>query len=402
MLAAWCALAFLVVQAERPLASPATLTLEEAFVRADATNLTLHAARLRRTVSEAETGVAREPPNPEARVEFERETPKQAYGIALPIELGRKRARRIAVSQAALRTAQAEIDGTALETRVAVRRAYFGRLLAEQRLALLDDLLSLTARVREAARERFEAGSAPRLELLQAQLAALQAENDATVARADATGARGALNVLLALPPDARPVLTTPLDVPLDVTAANVLALADVGNADLLVLRRRVEEAHARIALAHALRAPEVMPEAAITRSAQPEFDTGWRAAVQMTIPLFTTHVAGVRVEEATLAQVEAEQAAARSRISAEVTAAVALADARRRQLARYRDEILPQAIEVERMAQDSYTLGQTGIAALLQALQATRDVRLRLLQAAADYHESLAALERAMGVPLP
>ena len=54
------------------------------------------------------------------------------------------------------------------------------------------------------------------------------------------------------------------------------------------------------------------------------------------------------------------------------------LVDAQRQQYLQYRDEILPQALEVERMAEDSYRLGQTGIAALLQALQATRDMRLR------------------------
>ena len=402
MFAALCALAFVVIQADRPAASPATLTLEEAFARADATNLVLRAARLRRSVSEAEAGVAREVPNPEARVEFERETPKQAYGIALPIELGGKRSRRIAASQAALRTTQAEIDGAALETRVAVRRAYFGRLLADERLALLHDLVSLTTRVREAARQRFEAGSAPRLELLQAQLADLQAQNDATVARADAAGARAALNLLVGFPLDAQPSLATPLDAGPRLLLADALLRADQRNADLVVLQRRVDEARARIALAHALRAPDLTPEAAITRDAEPEFTTGWRAAVAMTIPLFATHLAGVRVEEAALAQVEAEQAAARARIVAEVTAAATAADARREQLARYREEILPQAVEVERMAQDSYTLGQTGIASLLQALQATREARLRMLQAASDFQESLATLERAMGVPLP
>ena len=53
-------------------------------------------------------------------------------------------------------------------------------------------------------------------------------------------------------------------------------------------------------------------------------------------------------------------------------------------------------------MAEDSYRLGQTGIAAFLQALQATRDARLRSLQAAADFQTALADLERAIGAPLP
>ena len=78
---------------------------------------------------------------------------------------------------------------------------------------------------------------------------------------------------------------------------------------------------------------------------------------------------------------------------------AAAIADAQRQQYLRYRDEILPQALEVERMAEDSYRLGQTGIAAYLQALQSSRDVRLRAIQSAADLQNALADLERAVGV---
>jgi cobalt-zinc-cadmium efflux system outer membrane protein len=68
----------------------------------------------------------------------------------------------------------------------------------------------------------------------------------------------------------------------------------------------------------------------------------------------------------------------------------------------RYRDQILPQAQQVEQTAQDAYQLGQTGIAALLQALQATRDIRLRALDAVSQFQIALADLERAIGAPLP
>ena len=68
----------------------------------------------------------------------------------------------------------------------------------------------------------------------------------------------------------------------------------------------------------------------------------------------------------------------------------------------RYRDEIIPQAQQVEQLAQESYQLGQTGIAALLQALQATRDARLRAIDAVSLFQNALADLERAIGARLP
>jgi outer membrane protein TolC len=84
------------------------------------------------------------------------------------------------------------------------------------------------------------------------------------------------------------------------------------------------------------------------------------------------------------------------------VTSAAAIADAQRQQFVRYRDQIVPQALDVERMAEDAYRLGQTNIAAYLQALQSTRDIRLRALQSAADLQIAIADLERAIGEPPP
>ena len=119
---------------------------------------------------------------------------------------------------------------------------------------------------------------------------------------------------------------------------------------------------------------------------AQPEFVYGWRAGVSVTVPLFTTHRAGVLVEQTTLEQLLAQRQAAVARIEGQVTAAAVSAEAQRQLYVRYRDQIVPQAQQVEQVAQDAYQLGQTGIVPLLQALQATREVRLRAIDAASSY----------------
>ena len=124
--------------------------------------------------------------------------------------------------------------------------------------------------------------------------------------------------------------------------------------------------------------------------------------AAAATIPLFSTHRGQVRVEQATLAQLNAQRAALMTRITGEVTSASAVAEAQRIAYLRYRDEIIPLAVEVERMAEDSYRLGQTGIVSLLQALQASRDMRVRSLQTAQDFQDALSELERVIGAPIP
>jgi cobalt-zinc-cadmium efflux system outer membrane protein len=210
------------------------------------------------------------------------------------------------------------------------------------------------------------------------------------------------LNALLGLPLDTASALTTALDTGGAPLIQAAIAQAEAASVELALAERRLDEQRAKVALARALRVPDATAEAALTRNSEPEFTTGWRAGLAIGVPLFTTHRAGVQLEEATLAQLESERNATRARIVGEVTSAGTLAQSQWDQYVRYRDQILPQALEMERMAEDSYRLGQTGIAAFLQALQAARDVRLRALQAGADFQRVIADLERAIGTPLP
>jgi outer membrane protein, heavy metal efflux system len=382
---------------------PATapLTFAAALDRALAANPTVAAARLRRSIGIASRDVAAERLNPEFRAEFAKETPKDAYTIAVPWETGGKRDRRIAVANAVIATGEAELTATIAGVAADVRRAFFDRYVAESRQLLLADVQMLAQRARDAAQARFDAGDAPRLEVLQADLVLADAQNQAVAVAGAVTAARATLNALLAYPLAAM----TPIDMTFEVGPAiatdAALAQAQRANADLLVFDRRIAEQQSRVALAHALRQPDLTPEATLTHRAEPEFTYGWRAAVAVTLPLFTTHAAGVAVEDATLTQLTSERAAALARIAGEVTAAAAIAEAQRVQYVRYRDQIVPQALDVERMAEDSYRLGESGIAAYLQALQSTRDVRLRALESAANLQNALADLERSVGAPL-
>jgi cobalt-zinc-cadmium efflux system outer membrane protein len=346
--------------------------------------------------------VLRERPNPETTLELTRETPRQAVGVAWPLELGGKRSKRVAVGEATIRSGEAELTVTIAEIRSDVRRAYSDVLVTAARLAVLLELQDLSRRARDTAQARFDAGDAPRLEVLQADLAVGAAENEAAATEGAARAARTRLNALLGEPLDADLRLADPLFTDAAMPAGAALDLARSSSSELRLLDRRIEEQRARVELANALRTPDVVPSASLTHDSQPEFDYGWRAGVAIVLPVLSTHKAGVRVEQATLDELTATRQAVETRIAGDVTAAAAAADAGRAAYIRYRDAILPQAEQVEQLAQDSYRLGQTGIAALLQSLQAARDLRLRSIDAAAQLRGAVADLERAIGAPLP
>jgi cobalt-zinc-cadmium efflux system outer membrane protein len=396
-------IALLVASAAAAQVAPGgALTLQAAVDRAFSANPTIAAARLRGAINLAALGVARERLNPEAAVEIAKETPRQSFGVAVPFELGGKRAKRIAVGEATVRAGEAEIAATVAQVRNDVRRAYYGVVVADARLMLLGEMRDIAGRVRDTAQQRFEAGSAPRLEVMQAQLTLASAENEATAAQGNAVAARAQLNALLGQPLETVTSLSTAVDAGGPVTTEAAMMLAQTASTELIVIDRQIETQRARILLAQALRVPDVIPAAVLTHDAQPEFTYGWRAGVAVTLPLFTSHRAGVLVEQTTLDQLNAQRQATLVRINGAVTAAAVTVQAQRQLYMRYRDEIIPQAQQVEQLAQESYQLGQTGIAALLQALQATRDARLRAIDAVSLFQNALADLERAIGAPLP
>jgi outer membrane protein, heavy metal efflux system len=382
--------------------APDALTLQGAMERAFAANPTIAAARLRGAINQAGLAVARERLNPEATVEIEKETPKQAFAFALPLELGGKRAKRIAVSEATIRTGDAELSAAIAQVRNDVRRAYYEVIVTDGRMVVLRELRDVARRARDTAKTRFDAGDAPRLEVLQADLALAAAENEATAIEGLMVAARSRLNALLGQPLDTVQPLSTAIDAGGPVVTTTALELARTGSSELALLDRRIEEQRAKVTLAQALRVPDVVPSAALTHDSEPEFTYGWRVGVAVTLPVLTSHKAGVLVEQTTLEQLMAERQAALQRINGDVTAAAATAEAQRLAYVRYRDLILPQAAQVEQLAQDTYQLGQTGIAALLQALQASREIRLRSLDAISQFESALADLERAVGAPLP
>ncbi len=378
------------------------LTLEAAVTRALANNRELAVARLEGPVAQAAVEIAKERPNPDVTYEAEKETPRKSIGASFPLEIGGKRGRRIDLAQSGLGVHEANLARLALDLRIRVRRAFFTLVAANRRARLANDLRALAQRARDTAQARFDAGDVPRLEVLQTELALVETENGVTGARGEVRVATADLNLLLAAPADAALEVAEPATLGTLPSVEQAQSLAAGASVELALLDRQLAEQTARRGLAQALRTPDLTAGASYTFDAQPEFSHGYRASAGITVPLFTRHTAAVALEDAAFARLTAERDAMVATIAGEVSAALARAAAAREQVERSERESLPRAAEVDRMAQDAYSSGQTGLVALLQALQFTRDVRLRALDATVQYHEALADLERAVGAPLP
>jgi len=229
-----------------------------------------------------------------------------------------------------------------------------------------------------------------------------EADNEASMAAGLAVASRADLNALLGRAPDAPLTATMGAEPPILPTAEAATARALAVNPELHLVDQQIAEGLARVALARALQRPDTIVDAGAVFDAPPEFQYGWRLGFSLTLPILTRHQAGVQLEDAAVRQLRAERDAAVVRIRGAVASAVARAVAQQQAYKRYQEEILPRTAEVARMAEDSYRSGQTGLAALLQSLQAARDVRVRALQASSDLQAAVTDLQRAIGAPVP
>ncbi len=378
-------------------APAAPLTLDAALAAAESHNPTLAAARLGRAADLAGIDVARQRPNPEASFEAGRDTPHEAFSVGVPLEFGGKRARRVDLASATLARTTAEIAVQALEIRRAVRLAYFELVASAARVQVTTELRGFAERTRNAARDRFQSGAAPRLEALQAELALVQADNEQEAARGRLEAARVELNTLIGLAPSTPAAPSDSFDIG---SIPGDLAAIVARSPDIVAIDREIDEAVARERLARTLRSPDTTVSGGLLLDSPPEFTYGWKAGLAMTIPVFTRHLADVKVETARVAQLRAQRQARLTELTGQASAAAARAGAARRRYLRYRDEIVPQLATVEAMAEDSYRSGQTGLSAFLQALQAAREVRLLATDAGLEFQQALADLERALGGP--
>jgi cobalt-zinc-cadmium efflux system outer membrane protein len=182
---------------------------------------------------------------------------------------------------------------------------------------------------------------------------------------------------------------------------AQALTNASQLNTELGALDKQIEQQAAQVAVAKSQRVPDFTAGGGVSWDSPPDFSVGWSVTFDMTVPLFTSHRAGVQVADAELARLHAARTARALAIAGDVEAAYARLSSARSRMDQFQTRSLPLSTQVEQMAQRAYASGEKGLTDLLQALQQVRDIRLKALQSSLDFQLALADLEQAIGAPI-
>jgi cobalt-zinc-cadmium efflux system outer membrane protein len=360
---------------------PVVLTLEDALARARQAAPSVVAARMR--IDEARGRVAGASllfsTNPTVDVEAGRRngvTSSTDYGVEIgqDLELPQRRRARIDAAQAVVtqeeqRAREAEREALrdvattflrAVEARERAEAAATGKRLADEALGI--------------AERRYSAGDVAQLDVNLTRTAVARADAEVRIANATLTGHVTQLQVLLGMtePVSAGGSLRDPLTLS---TTGLVARAAD--RPDVRVLDAEIAEAEADERIARTLRWPEFGVRASYRKE---EGDRVVLGGVGLTLPVFNRGQEATAVANARLARLRVQRDALTRTVDAEVRGAEATHDALRAAASEYERTVLPLIEENERLALESYEVGQIGLADLLLVRREALDARRSLI----------------------
>jgi outer membrane protein TolC len=302
----------------------------------------------------------------------------------------------IAASQSNYRLQQQTVTLQASSTYDSLLVSLMHRDNLREALTLANDFLVRT-------QARFNAGTAARLDVVQAQLSVAQAQNDLIANERDLANAQASLNRILGRVIGAPISPVDSLDVPPALPdSSNLEQIALANRPELAILQNQRQGAHFTTSLTKEFWLPDL--NFAVGRDyaqpGSPLFTTG----VTLPLPLlYWQHSKGdIALAQHFERELDATYRDTRAQVAQDVRSAYANASTAIRQAIFLRDQLVPAAREAYRIASTSYGLGGSSALEVLTAHAALLQAQDQLADALAAANTARADLDRALGLNVP
>jgi len=314
---------------------------------------------------------------------------------------------KIAIQEA--KVAAQELRAKEREIFAKVKTVYADLFMAQKSIEILREQAEILRTLSRATEARYQVGRVTQQDVFKALLEQSDLENQLIVAEAERSANEIRVNALM------NRSLQIPIVVPPDLTAPDLMltpsALADLALTSRPELKGAQED----------IERTERMYELAERNRKFPDFMVGWdywrmptdqmakdryAGMVNITIP-FSPWTIGKHDYE--IEETRAENRAAKANRDAikvmtlrELGESQAKVEGARRSVVLYREGLLSQAELSFRAAMAAYQSGRVEFASLLEAQRALREARMGYFKTVVSLIQSLADLERSVGVDLP
>ncbi|WP_240201607.1 TolC family protein [Pseudomonas sp. PDNC002] len=321
-------------------------------------------------------------------------------GLSQPLELGGKRAARVALAERGADTAALSLEARRNQLRGEVIAGFYGALRAQERERLAQQSVTLAQRGVAAAEGRVRAGKAPPLEANRAQVQLAEVRLEQQRARRDRADAYQALAVLMGLPQaDFSAVRGGNAD-PLPRLPASDELLRRLGDsAPLRLARSRIEESEAAVALARTQRIPDLD----VSLGSQEAIEDGNRDRIaviglSLPLPLFDRNQGNILAESRRADQARDLRNATELRLRQETQQALQQWSTAQGEVDDFRSTILPSAQTAVESATRGFEMGKFGFLEVLDAQRTLITARDQYLRALAQVSDAWGRIERVYG----
>ena len=323
-------------------------------------------------------------------------------GLSQPFEFPGKQSVRGKIASKESDELLAEIDLLKLDLTFQVKQAFYGLLLAQEKLTYAQRNQELAQDFLNKAELKHEAGDVAQVEVLRAKVEAATAANEVRAVANDVRLGKATLNYLLFRKKYA------PIEI-----VGNLKQDSIKLDFDLLLQRALITRPEMR-KIALSLEREHLQKKSA-TMSYLPDLELGinrhrvegegswWDVTLSMPIPLFfwQPKKGEIAEAEANINAIQKEADHIKNTINLEVEEAYMNAITAENQIQLYETEILSQAEEVYNMFLFSYQEGEIGSIELIAARRTLLESARSYADALFNYEAAVAALERSIGQTL-
>ena len=378
----------------------APLSLQKAIALALEANLDLTVAQREVDAVQGQVLQAQARRNPELAYLLEDQrtsTRTQSAQINLPIELGGKRAARMAAAERGRDVAVEELNARRVEIRAAVVAAFFDALAAQDRTALAQDSVDLARKATDAVAKRVTAGKVSPVEETKARVAEAGVRVELAQAQSEQRSARARLASLLgANPPRFTQVAGSVDDLPAVPSLDDIQQRLSASSA----LRRAQLEVERRKSLADVERSkqtPDVTVSLGVKRPnelARNQLMLG----VSVPLPLFDRNQGNLLEALKREDKARDELQALNLRLSTEVLQARERLTSVRGEIDVLQREVLPGAKSAYDAATVGFGYGKFNFLEVLDAQRTYFAAQSQYLKALAEAHRAAADMDRVIG----
>jgi cobalt-zinc-cadmium efflux system outer membrane protein len=316
-----------------------------------------------------------------------------AFKVAQPVPWPGKRSARAALAATDAATAAQQLERGRLAVGAAVRRAYYGLILARETLELVDEQEATARDVERVARSRYAVGQGAQQDVLRAQVEVTRIEELRALQEAEAEVRLAEVNRLLARPPDA-PLETSarlalvPERRPLEA----VQAFSEERSPELRAAAVALERDRLARDLADRAGQPDLVLQAGYMNRGG--LDPMWQAGIGVTLPLWRKRIDAERAEaEIRQRSTERRRDSLRLQLRYRNQERLARLRATERTVRLYESGIVPQDRMSVESAVASYQVGKVPFVAVLEALTTLYRDRVTLKRLLARHAQLRAGL---------